>query len=395
MTLNIEEYKANISYCSRCGNCYGESALEPSDICVLKDYYGWESFGPRGKLKICRYLMDGKLQYTDELVERIYSDLLCGACSSFCVLPIPHFDIFRAMRRDAVEAGLKLPDGIERIVTALEKAGNVFGTSKEKRAKWASALSLPEKADVVYFPGCYSSYVNNEIAISTVKVLRAAGINPAILGAAELCCGNPLLLSGHAKKAEEFIKENAKKLMETGAKTVVASCAECFRTLKIEYPKIVPEFKVDVLHVSQMMEQLVKDNRLHYKWPTAEGRAAMVTYHDPCQLGRLEGVGVYDAPRKVIQSVPGVNFVEMPRNQKLARCCGAGGLVKDTNKEMAINIAVDILQEANSTGAMTFITSCPRCKNNFKDAIKKDPLRLLHLNIVDLSEFVEMSLASS
>jgi len=395
MTLNIKQYEENICYCSRCGNCYGEAALEPSSTCFLRDYYGWESFGPRGRLNMCRHLMDGTLQYTNELVERIYSDLLCGACSSFCVLPIPHFDIFRAMRKDAVEAGLKLPKEIERIVASLDKAGNVFGAPKDNRAKWATELALPDKGDLVYFPGCYSSYTDQETAISTIKVLRAAGLDPAILGTEESCCGNPLLLSGHANKAEAFIKENARKLMATGAKTVVASCAECFRTLKVEYPKIVPDFKVNVLHTSQLMAQLVQENRLHYKWPTAEGRAAIVTYHDPCQLGRLEGLGVYDQPRKVIQSVPGTNFIEMPRNQKLARCCGAGGLVKNTNDGMATNIAVEVLHEANSTGAMTFITSCPRCKKNFKDGVKKDPMRLLHLKIVDLNEFIAMHLVDA
>jgi len=331
--------------------------------------------------------MDGKLKYTDALSERVYADLLCGACSSFCVLPIPHFDIFRAMRRDIVEAGLEVPKAIERIAKSVDKEGNVFGAKRGERVKWTADLELTGKGEVVYFAGCYASYVSPEIARSTVRILKEMDQMPAILGVEEQCCGNPLLLSGHGKQAEELMRSNAKRLMETGAKQVLASCAECYRTLKFEYPKIVPEFKMEVLHTSEVLARGVGEGKLHFKGQREE----VVTYHDPCQLGRLGG-GVYEAPRKVIQAVPGVRFREMARSESYARCCGAGGLIKDTNPKMAVGIGVDVMDEARRTGAFTVISTCPRCKRNFRDAIKEDPIRLLHLKVLDLNEFVAMNL---
>ena len=221
---------------------------------------------------------------------------------------------------------------------------------------------------LLYFRGCTAREKLNSISKATERILKAAKINYETLED-EQCCGSVLLRTGFVDDAIEQMKSNLK---DFEGKTIVTSCSGCYKTLKEDYKKYLG-VDLKVIHISQLLEQLIKENRINLKG----NKDLKVTYHDSCHLGRH--AGEYEAPRNVIQSIS--NLVEMENNKENARCCGSGGGVKSAYGELSNSIAQLRIKEAEDTDADLVVSACPFCKLNLSQ--NSD-----NLEILDLSEFV-------
>ena len=221
---------------------------------------------------------------------------------------------------------------------------------------------------LLYFRGCTAREKLTSISKATERILKAAKINYETLED-EQCCGSVLLRTGFVDDAIEQMNGNLK---DFEGKTIVTSCSGCYKTLKEDYKKYLG-VDLKVIHISQLLEQLIKENKINLKG----NKDLKVTYHDSCHLGRH--AGEYEAPRNVIQSIS--NLVEMENNKENARCCGSGGGVKSAYGDLSNSIADLRIQEAKETYADLLVSACPFCKLNLSQ--NSD-----NLEILDLSEFV-------
>jgi len=206
------------------------------------------------------------------------------------------------------------------------------------------------------------------VARATVDICKSAGYPVAYLAGKEVCCGTHFLWDGETRMARAWAARLSRAIREAGAKRVLVSCADCYRSLKVDYPALLGETSFEVLHVSEFLASLVREKRISFKNPIT----AKVTYHDPCRLGRLGG-GVYEPPREVLRAIPGLELVEMPRRKRWAWCCGSGGLVvRSAFPDFARWTASQRLAEAKSV-AGTLVTACAHCMASFEDADQAHP----------------------
>jgi heterodisulfide reductase subunit D len=228
------------------------------------------------------------------------------------------------------------------------------------RDKWVPQnVKLSTEPEILYFVGCTESYRRQEIAQATVKILKKANVKFTILGTMEQCCGSPLLRTGQSDIVkQELIPQNIEMMEKVGVEEVVTACAGCDQTLTNDYPMVAGKLPFKVLHISQYIERLIREGKIEFKKSVAK----KVTYHDPCHLGRH--IGVFEAPRKVMDAIPGLELIEMPRNRMGSRCCGAGGGFKIAFNDTATIIGAKRVREANETEADVIITTCPFCKTN-------------------------------
>jgi len=362
----LEEIKGMVYACTQCGYCrekYSDEAytkLPTFRVCPVREHAGgFEHHYARGKIQIAQGILEGRFPYSEELVELLYTDPDCRLCTWVCdaerILDPPK--VWRAMRQDIVAAGMGPPKPLKEIDSRVSERHNVFGARPERRSRWASGLKLPEQGDVVYFAGCYASYTQPEIARATVAILREAGLGLAYLGEEEWCCGVVQFHDGSISLARQMATHNIEAIRASSAKMVVTSCAECYKSLKVEYPQMFGDIPFKVVHISELLAELADSGRVSFRKGLEESR---VTFHDPCHLGRY--CGVYDQPRQVLRSIPGVELAEMLRHREYAWCCGNGAdLVRSVAPELASEIARDRVEEARDTGAQAIITSCPRC----------------------------------
>ena len=372
--MGLDDVNEWIYGCTRCGTCKNVlNSFVPS--CPAGERFQLESYFPSGMQLIARASFEGKLTLDDDdLRERIYACTGCLSCEQQCgVYHHEHiFEIVRATRTEAVTNGLLNP-AYMFMVDNLKKEDNVFGTPKAERGEWAREQEVKdasqEKVDILYHTGCLLSSDPElwEVARSLIHIMRAAGVDVGIMYKEETCCGGRAYETGYLG---EFIKY-AEHCLETfnalGVSKVITSCSDGYSTFKSLYPKVGIEMRFEVLHVVEYLDQLIKEGKIQF----ARDAPMKVTYHDPCHLGRHMPPGLYDPPRDILKSLPGIELVEMGRNRENAWCCGAGSGVKQANPDLALWTAKERLKEAKATGAKALVTSCPWCERNFKDAIKE------------------------
>ncbi|MFO8010879.1 MAG: (Fe-S)-binding protein [Dehalococcoidia bacterium] len=367
----LEQIRKMVYSCVQCGYCrekYSDevfTTLIAYRVCPIREHTaGFEHHCARGKIKIAQGILEGRFDYTDELINLLYTDPDCKLCSWICHAE-PMLDpvrIWLAMRQDIVAAGLGPPEPLKQIDNRVSQKHNVFGAIQERRARWAADLDLPRNGDTVYFAGCHASYPKSEIARSTVAILRKAGIDVAYLGEDEWCCGVVQFHDGSIDIAEELARHNVESISNSGARRVVTGCAECYKSLKLEYPALVGELPFEVVHTSELFAELIDSGKLELKEGLDERK---ITYHDPCQMGRY--CQVYDPPREILKRIPGIELIEMLRHHGNAWCCGNGAdMVRSMDGDLAREIAMDRLTEANEAGAEAIVTACPRCVESFE-----------------------------
>jgi heterodisulfide reductase subunit D len=197
-----------------------------------------------------------------------------------------------------------------------------------------------------------------------------------------------MIRTGQTEYSKEFMNYNVEKIKETGAKKVVTSCAGCYRTLKKDFEKFGVEYNFEVFHTAEVLKDLIDSGKIKFK---SEYKKT-VTYHDPCHLGRH--MGIYEIPREIYKSIPGIKFVEMRRNRNHAWCCGAGGGVKIGYPDWAVEISENRLEEALETGASVLSSTCPFCKTNLSDANVKYNYNFEVLDLVEIIDQLEIEVNS-
>ena len=291
----------------------------------------------------------------------------CGNCPRQCPRGVKIIESGVALRRIATEYGVfPTPVRAVRTVSAsLVGEGNPLNEKRANRADWAEGLSVKsftEEMEILYFPGCYLSYDPRlkKVARATASILNKAGIDFGILGVKENCCGESIRKTGDEQLFKRLARENIKTFVDNGVKKILVSSPHCLHTFKNEYP----EFKVnfEVVHISQYLCELINEGRLEL----TKEYGKQVTYHDPCYLGRHNGI--FDEPRQVLKQVPALELSEMADSRLDSLCCGGGGgrIWMETLKgERFSDLRLD---QAVGVGAEVLVTACPYCITHFEES---------------------------
>jgi len=359
--------------CIRCGNCK-YVFRQYDDSCPSGRQFHFESYFASGRIALARALMTGELEWDKSLLDPIFACTACGSCETQCLAPHREHivDIIEELRAEAVTNIGPLAEH-SRFKDNIVQHHNPYGVEHHAR-KLSEQLGLPERAKAVFFVGCTSNYKETAIRDATLSVLKKTGVDFTIVD--EYCCGSPLLRTGQRTEAHTLAEHNARVLSESGATSVITACSGCYRTLAKDYPELGVRLQANVVHTSQLVDQLLRRGLLKVNSASAVG----VTYHDPCHLGRH--CDVYDAPRNVLRML-GYKLHEMELNRENAWCCGAGGGVKSAYPEWSVKTGSERIAQARTTGADTLVSACPFCKRNLTEAAGES------MKIVDIMELVD------
>ncbi|MFC2003894.1 (Fe-S)-binding protein [Chloroflexota bacterium] len=392
----LEDYREEVWHCNRCNMCkevfgWYMSSNEFSNICPSFALHKWETYSAQGRMHIARALIDGEMDLEDSeaLLEIIFSCDMCGGCTINCLRIMENnpLEVFRALRAHTVEKGLAPPEH-KRFYESTTRHGNPLNAPREERLRWTDGLdfkikTLPgEHADTLLFTGCqYELEPRVRENLKTIAwVLRTGGVDFGFLGADEKCCGGIQLLMGERGMFEQLAKDNIKTFNELGIKTLVTPCAHCYNTFVNEYVEI-GDLNFEVLQTVQLFDRLIEAGEIKL----GELRREIVTYHDPCDLGRKNGV--YDAPRKLLSKINGVELREMERRKDQTWCCGGGGGLLEAYPDQAAWAAQERIKEAMATtGADTLVTACPWCEYSLKNAAEAMGAKI---KVNDIAEIIQ------
>ena len=375
--------------CTRCGEC-----LRACSSFAVK---GEEGAALMGMIRTRRRLFEqdapspAKLLRRDgssadewaRLQEGVFACTLCGRCEEFCPVGIRTRDLALTMRQELATFRCMMPANLELARQAVAEERNVFRFPNEDRAMWTEFLDdLPadllskERAEVLYFVGCVSSFspAVQEIPQAFLKVLLKAGVDVALLAGEEWCCGFPLIVGGRAADARNLIEHNVEQVRRLGARTVVFNCPSCLYAWRKWYPLE----GVQLVHSTEFIRDLVRSGRLKF-----ERSDLTVTYHDPCDLGR--GLGEYDAPREVLRSFADGGFVELAESRERALCCGGGGDVEMWDPELVGEVNSILTGTIEGSGAGLLVQACPQCKRTTQRGLEKAGSGIRTLDIAELA----------
>lgn len=317
--------------------------------------------------------------------EDIWRCTTCGTCPAQCPRGVKQIDVSVALRRLA-SAYEMFPASVKPARTArasLISEGNPLQGERGKRADWAEGLSVKpyeEGMEALYFVGCYFSYDPRmkKVARATVDILKKAGVEFGILGEKENCCGESIRKTGSEEVFKKLARENIKAFIDNGVKKIIVSSPHCYHTFKNEYPEFMVNFEVQ--HMNQYLLELIAAGRLELSGELD----GTVTYHDPCYLGRHNGI--YDQPRELLNMVPGLNLVEMQASRKTSLCCGGGGGRIWMDTPQAERFSDIRLKQAEAAGARILATSCPYCITNFEES----RLNLEYEDVLEVKDVTEI-----
>ncbi|MGC1452625.1 MAG: (Fe-S)-binding protein [Candidatus Sulfotelmatobacter sp.] len=387
--------------CGRCAdNCPANAVgrpLAPRFISIKARDYVFQHYPVLGKASNSKPLM-GNVYSEDE----IWSCTTCGACEEECPLLVEYIDKIVDLRRGMIDDG-NVPQSLQKPLKALESRGNPYGKMEKKRADWAKpALKTPEVqptpairildgqngADTLYFVDSITSYDDRmqSIGRATARILSRLGTNFGILGAAEKDSGHEVRRFGEEMLFTALRDHNTQAIKASGVQRIVTADPHAFNALKHDYKDVPP-----VEHISQVLAREARAGNLCFNtledW--FENRDRVYTYHDPCYLGRHNQV--YDDPRDVLDSIPGLNRVEMPRSRDRSFCCGGGGLMLFYEPKEEQRMGVVRVRMAAEAGANVIVTACPFCLVNIEDAIKVAGLEG-KMSVMDLTELVDQNM---
>lgn len=417
--MGLEDYKRDMDMCIRCSVCKFIplemiKGYEHVNVCPSITKYNFHAYSGGGRLNMAVAMLDKRIEYTDKLREIIYDCQMCGACDISCknVMDMEVLEPLNELRIKCVEDGHTVPV-LDRVMGNLRKHGTMVPDEKLRRGQWAEGIDVKnitkERSGVVYHAGCRTCFGKTlwRAARATVILLQKAGVDVGIAHEHESCCGGRAYQMGYKEDFLRQAKHNMEQFRKSGAAILVTGCSDCYHAFKVLYDKFGMRGDLEVLHTTEYLDRLIKADKIK---PTKE-LPIRVTYHDPCHLGRLgeryihwEGkevpghirifdppkeyrrgtYGIYEPPRDILRSIPGLKLIEMDRIKEYAWCCGAGGGVKETNPEFALWTAKERIGEAEATGAEAIVTACPGCEQSLKDAIKDNRSVLKVYDIVEL-----------
>lgn len=421
MIPKLKDFHYDADRCIRCKGCKWVDHIYTPGVrfgvkCPSIARYLFDAYSAYGRMSLALGMLEGSLPYSKSLMDILYACLHCAACDIGCKrnLDLEIMMVLETMRIKACEDGQGPLPAHSRVAKNIRKSGNRYGSPHEKRLAWMDSNIKPyDNADILYFVGCNSSYIKKEIAQATAKILKAAGISFQVKGE-EKCCGKPLYEVGLARDAIQIMEQNMEVLEQSGATTVLTSCAECYKMWKVDYPKLSGKSTKDmpyrVIHLVELVNDKIEDGSLSLK----NAINLKVVYHDPCNLGRngedwnhWEGSrgfmgtlnppkeyrrgtkGVYEPPRNILRKIEGIELFETPRHHENTWCCGAGGGVQDAFKEFALWTAHEKMEEVKTTEAKVIVSACPHCKLNFQNAAKKEKEEI---EVYDIAEIIHMAI---
>jgi heterodisulfide reductase subunit D len=313
----------------------------------------------------------------------------CHTCTVRCPRGIDVSESMRQIREWVIGEGVQeTPRALSMMSEMIVDSHNMKGDDNETRLIWSANLpddglgELKQQAEVLWYVGCVSSFypMAYRIPQSMVQILGRSDVDFTLLGGEEWCCGFPLYTAGMSDRVRDLAAHNLEKVRATGAKVLVSTCASCYHTWKHIYPQMLPDFPEDleVLHATEYMARLIEKGRL----PLGPVER-VVTYHDPCDLGRRSGV--FDAPRYVLNSIPGIELREMANHHNNSLCCGGGGNVETYSPDTVNEAARRRLLQAQATGAQYVVSACQQCMRTLFNGARKNRIRV---RAVDISEIV-------
>lgn len=306
----------------------------------------------------------------------------CNACVDRCPRGVEIVDIIRAARGIVTQSGTN-PQTLRSVLGSVQSFGNPWSGEPEARYNWAKEQKpkkFTEDSDVCYFTCCTQAYDsrNMRVARAAIKVLEAAGVNYGALGNGEKCCGDAVRKAGGEDLFQSLAESNISLFNKSGVKRMVVPSPHCLNSFTKEYPELGGRY--DVIHIVQLLNELAKAGSLKLK----RGVKGKAIYHDPCYLGRHNGV--YDAPRELLSAVSGLELIEFGDNRENSICCGGGGGRLWMETPVSERFSVIKLKEALERGADMLVTACPYCISMFEDA--KTALNKEDFKVLDVTEVI-------
>lgn len=368
----VPDWWEKLSSCMQCGTC---SASCPTAYAM--------DYTPRQLWQMIRL----------GLVDRVLTSrtfwlcTVCKSCQVRCPRGIPLTDTMVALKEHAFRRGAHVPSLLVQLGETVTHRYNISGDDNASRLIWSQNLPRPlegvnpprRRAEVVYFVGCVSSFYPRAYAIpqALVEVLAEAEVEFTTLGGDEWCCGYPLYVVGLQERMGQMARHNVERVRETGAKRVVFTCPSCYYAWSHLYPEMADVRGLHLQHATELLAEVLERGRL--KLGAVEN---VVTYHDPCDLGRKGGV--YDAPREVLARIPGLQLREMEATRENSLCCGGGGDVEIADASVTTGVATRRLNQALATGAQTIVSACQQCRRTFQEAARQNRVRVRAVDVVEL-----------
>jgi L-lactate utilization protein LutB len=358
-------------YCIGCGMCLL--------TCPTYNVVG-PAYGSSGHMGGQGVYLEATLGRLDESIDAgLYLCTSCGQCLEVCPAKVDTRNGIISARHEAARSRKGISPERTAVVASVRNYDNPWQVPRKQKGKWAEGLRLKDSGEVLYFAGCSTSLLFPDSARRMIRVLRAIGVEPAVLGNSERCCGATVRKLGEEELAREKAAACFADFKRAGARLVITSCSGCSLALN-HYPDLAKGHGIEVRHVTQFLDERLGDLRLS----KLEGLGT-VTFHDPCDLGR--GQGVYEEPRRVLAALLGAPPVEMERSRNNSACCGSGSGVKSAYPELAKAIALDRISMAREIGADAIVTSCPWCEQSLRECQGDPPA----VKVLDLVELVERS----
>ncbi|NLE76452.1 MAG: (Fe-S)-binding protein [Chloroflexi bacterium] len=371
----LEPYYEEMLRCTRCGYCQA--------ACPTFEALHEEGATARGRVQLLRAVGEGLLPLTAAVGERLWRCLDCRSCTLHCPGGVRLDQIF-ARARQHLAGTAAFPQSLWELNDRVCQRHNISGEDNAARLLWLQNMMgetvAAQQAETAFWVGCVAGLypMVYDIPQSFSRMLHSLGEPFVILGGEEWCCGYPLLSAG--LPADGLVAHNMEALRARGVRRLLTTCPSCLHAWRSAYPQ--GEFQV--LHAVEYLAQLAGAGRI----PWAEADPLTVTFHDPCDLGRKEGV--YDAPRQVLAAMPGVELREMSDHGPAAMCCGGGGNLESVDVELSRAIADMRLAQAQATGTQAIVTACQQCQRTLAMAARRGRVRL---RVWDLSQLVWQRMA--
>jgi Fe-S oxidoreductase len=378
------QYEEIIHRCFRCGYCKFTSDYTDFN-CPTYRKFRFETYSPGGRMWLIRAWLNNEIENSERFQEIVFSCATCANCVEHCIFPFSEdlVNIFMAAREELVNKGI-IPPPVRDYLKNINISGNPYKEPAGERGKWAEGTAVKpyDGQEYLFHVGDVGSYDERgrKIAKSTASLLIKGGVSFGILGDREICDGNEVRTLGEVGLFQFLAEQNISLFNELGVKKIITLDPHALNAFRKFYPALGGKF--EVFHYSQVLLPLIQSQAL----PLHEYRGR-VTYHDPCYLGRHNGE--YEASRKILQAIPGLEFVEMDQHGENAFCCGGGGG----------NFFTDILgggdqapsrlriRQALDTGAVTVAVACPQCAKMLEDGLKAEELEQ-SLEVLDLAEII-------
>ena len=379
--------------CTRCGECieacptFAETdseAIHPlSKVDQTKRFWKADHLGLLARLfGVHKATEEDLVAYS----QGVYQCTLCARCHEVCPVQIDTRPLWISMREQLVDWGL-YPEFFDTLRDRILSQHNISGDDNANRLVWTQNMEhVPEGltgkqgAETVYYMGCVGAMYPRVYGVpqSFVQILERAGEDFTTLGGAEGCCGFPLQIAGMGQHADALARHNVESVRAIGARRLVTTCPSCYHTWAHEYPRILGEsLGFDVLHATELLANLIDEGQIEL-----HGFPQPVTYHDPCDLGRTSGI--YDAPRRIIEAIPGIQFTEMAEIREMSLCCGGGGDAEMADAQLTAAVGKRRVEQAQETGAKVVISACQQCDRTLAEAARKNRIRIRAMDITQV-----------